>query len=163
MDRDHINSMWEAFHVWSVWHRNESLKYQGLMKYLGYPESQNTAAKELTPVSSPAIKLELSDYEFDEENTPELEVQKRQLFDHIPILRETFGEPEQLSDFQYALILYCIFRVLRDQMCYEAYEICTKILDNHFGPPYMFRDEAFTAMLRQTNPDTNVSEEEETW
>lgn len=35
LDRDHVNSMREAFHVWSVWHRNESLKYQGLMKYLG--------------------------------------------------------------------------------------------------------------------------------
>lgn len=148
LDNDYICSLKEAIHIWSVWHPREAKVYSGLEQYLrSSPDLLDKIAEGPVELSSNAVELDLSDYEFDEQMTSKLLKLKKWIFYGLGLVNREFEEPEYLSDFRYVMLLYYAFRALRDRMCTQAYDICSKVLDTHSGPPLMFMSNGIDVML----------------
>lgn len=142
LDEDHVCSLAEAFHVWSIWHPDAADLYRELERKLKKePEILDGIAKgPKVPLSKSAepVELDLSDYEFEQQLSDELVESKNWILEQLGADGKTFGKAKHLNDFRYVMILFTVFRQLRDRMCQQAYDIYIKISDNHLGPPAMF-------------------------
>jgi len=147
LDDDYICSLTEAFHVWSIWHSNEAEEYRKLEQELRKDANIiNKIAEGPEVLPSTTVELDLSDYEFEQQLSDELIESKGWILKQLGALGRSFGKPETLNDFRYVMILFVVFRTLRDRMCQQAYDIYLKITDNHLGPPLMFRRDAFAGL-----------------
>lgn len=124
---DNCHSLTDAFRVWFIWNKDDEAKLQELCHYLkDEAESVGAALSKIQPFhSEPAI---VDIFDSSTETDENLWEQKRQLFWAIPKLDALFNQPDSLDDFRYACILYFLFRTLRNQMCYQASVISTKLL-----------------------------------
>lgn len=129
LDREYIHNLGDAFHVWSVWHRNEAVPFDEFEQY-AKNEAQNIGAalSKLPPFRSEPVILNVSEIGIDTEESDVLDEQKGLLFAAIPELKKLFGSAKNLDNFRYACILYFLFHTLRDNLCYRAFKLYTKLL-----------------------------------